>query len=126
MEQEEIEKILELIRERRKEKKLSQQVLADYLGITQNSYKNIELGKTELKAKTLFQILQFLEIDLFSQVNSKNNETALIALDPQTVTQVLTNLIKDNQDLRNDLNTIKTQNQELKAMLQTILEKTGK
>lgn len=123
MEQTEIDKILVLIRERRKEKKISQQILAEHLGVTQNSYKNIELGKTELKAKTLFDILKFLEIDLFSVKETENKETALITMEPQAIIQTLSSLINDNQDLKKDVQDIKTQNQELKQMIQQLLEK---
>lgn len=64
------------IKTKRLEKNLSQYNMAESLNITQGYYNKLENGKKELSAKTLFQILEILEMDLEElKPASKNQKT---------------------------------------------------
>lgn len=61
---------------KRLEKNLSQYNMAESLNINQGYYNKLENGKKELSAKTLFQILEILEMDLEElKPASKNQKT---------------------------------------------------
>lgn len=89
-----IEEILEQIREARKKKGMSQAEVATHLGINQNSYKNIETGQTELKVRVLFQLIELLEIDLFT---NSEKEKVSYPIDEDTI-----------REMKNDLQEIKS------------------
>ena len=59
--------ILKKIRIARLEKEFSQENMADYLGISQCAYSNLENGKTKLGLKCLKKISKFLDIDIFNE-----------------------------------------------------------
>lgn len=54
--------ILNKIIARRTEKKYSQEYMAKCLKITQGNYNKIENGKIEITAKTLFEIMEILDM----------------------------------------------------------------
>lgn len=78
-----IANILLQIKEARKKKGMSQADVAQHLGINQNSYKNIEIGKTELKVKVLFQLIELLDIDLL-----KKDSTTSFVVDEDTIREM--------------------------------------
>ncbi len=83
MASEQIQQILELIRDARKRRGFSQQQLAEKLGLSQNGYKNIEIGKTDLKVEMLMKIMEALDInnDIFkspSQMIETGGEEVLL------------------------------------------------
>ncbi len=59
--------ILKKIRITRLEKELSQENMAEYLGISQCAYSNLENGKTKLDLKCLKKISKILDIDLLNE-----------------------------------------------------------
>ncbi|NJO02893.1 MAG: helix-turn-helix transcriptional regulator [Bacteroidia bacterium] len=87
-----IKEILQQIKDARQAKNLSQAEVARYLGINQNSYKNIETGKTELKVRVLFQLIDLLDIDVLE----KKSITSF-AVDESTIREIREDLkhIKD-------------------------------
>jgi transcriptional regulator with XRE-family HTH domain len=95
--------ILELIKERRKEKGITQSEMATKLGISQSAYKDIEIGKTDLKVRTLQQIADILGIDLFSKKGT-NQEQSLIAVNPENIYTDLYELKRNQEDMKNEIN----------------------
>ncbi|MEN8124689.1 MAG: helix-turn-helix transcriptional regulator [Bacteroidota bacterium] len=55
--------ILKKIRIARLEKELSQENMAEFLGISQCAYSNLENGKTKLNLKCFIKISKILDID---------------------------------------------------------------
>lgn len=55
--------ILSKITARRSEKKFSQQYMANCLKITQGHYNKLENGKIDMTIRTLFEIMEILEMD---------------------------------------------------------------
>ncbi len=64
----------EKIKELRKAKRLSQEELADKIGISQASYFQLEKGKTELSVERLFQIAGILEVSVLDFLEVVNQE----------------------------------------------------
>lgn len=116
--QKEIAELLELIKQKRKEKNISQQDVADYLGISQNAYKNIELGRTSLKLETLYQIAQYLGIDVFSQQRNQKEES-LVAINPNDIFKNISELKKGQDDIKNEL---KKNQDEVTQKMEELLE----
>jgi transcriptional regulator with XRE-family HTH domain len=118
----EIKELLELIKAKREEKGISQREIADYLGISQPAYRNIEGGQTSLKVETLYQIAQYLGIDIFAQ--SKNQkEESLVAVNPNDIFKNMGDLKKGQDDLKND---VKKYQDETNRKLDEILEQFKK
>lgn len=55
--------VLRLIRERRKQLKMTQSEMAEKLGIEQATYSSLENGKTELSLNRYMQIAQILDLE---------------------------------------------------------------
>lgn len=94
--------ILGLIREKRKEKGLTQADMAKFLGISQSAYKDVEVGRTDLKVKTLQEIADFLGIDIFVKKDDQL-ETSLIAINPIDIVNDIHNIKKSQEEMKNDL-----------------------
>jgi transcriptional regulator with XRE-family HTH domain len=94
--------ILGLIREKRKEKGLTQADMAKFLGISQSAYKDVEVGRTDLKVKTLQEIADFLGIDIFVKKEDQL-ETSLIAINPIDIVNDIHNIKKSQEEMKNDL-----------------------
>lgn len=99
------DEILELIREKRKERGITQADMAAKLGISQSAYKDIEIGKTDLKVKTLQQIANILGIDF---IDRNRKEQSLVAVNPENI--------------YGDLNELKRKQDEMDAKLDEILK----
>lgn len=97
-----IDHILGLIRDKRKERGLTQADMAKHLGISQSAYKDIELGRTDLKVRTLQEITDFLGIDIFVK-KQDTTETTLISLDPIDIVNDIHSIKKNQEELKNDL-----------------------
>ena len=61
---EKIDSLLASIKEVRTTKGYSQEYVATKLGMSQNAYSKLEMGKTSLKLKRLSQLADILEIKL--------------------------------------------------------------
>lgn len=95
----EIKELLILIKEQRAQKGISQQEIANHLGITQGAYAKLENGTTDLKLKTLYQIADYLGIDLINKRNN-NKEESLIAINPLDIVSDIGNLKKGQADMQ--------------------------
>jgi len=93
----EIAELLTLIREKREEKGLSQKQIAEALGMAQQTYQQIESGKTDLKLRTLYVIAEYLGIDI---TVSKSKGSNLIALNPDDVINKINKI--DNIEAKQD------------------------
>ena len=76
---EDVLKFLEIIKQTRKEKGITQEQMAEHLGIAQPSYRDIESAKVRVKAAQIFQMIRFLDIDLSSGIPNDKEETYLPA-----------------------------------------------
>jgi transcriptional regulator with XRE-family HTH domain len=56
------QKVVARIREVRLDKNLKQEYIAAKMGCSQNSYSKIEIGKTELTVRSLYQIASILGV----------------------------------------------------------------
>jgi transcriptional regulator with XRE-family HTH domain len=56
--------VTENIRKTRESKRLTQEYLAEKLGISQNAYSKIELGYSQITVYRLFQITKALDIEV--------------------------------------------------------------
>lgn len=63
--------IIDIIREERKKKKISQSVIARLIHTTQSNYNEIEHKRNNLKADDMIKICEFLDIPLISFENSE-------------------------------------------------------
>lgn len=106
--QEEIEHILSLIKNRRKALGITQKQMAEHISLSQNAYKDIEIGKTKLTLVHLFKILEILKID-FSELSLKTI-TAETPEDEEDIKKLLIHQTKENR--------------EIKAMLKKLLDKS--
>ena len=68
-----------LLKEIRKEKGLSQQEVADKLGINRTSLSKIENGKQELSSTQLFQLSRLYEVDPYKLLGKEESETIKFA-----------------------------------------------
>lgn len=106
------EQLLELIKTSRKEKKISQAFISEKLGISQNTYKNIETGQSQIKFEMALQILDILEIDL-SQIGKEKEETSIAIREME-----FHNFLKFYLDDRvNSQNEIKALNDKLDTLI---------
>lgn len=62
------------IRKYRTEKGYTQEFMANQLGISQNAYHKIESGQTQVKAQTLEQIADVLEVDRTKLLNGEGGK----------------------------------------------------
>jgi transcriptional regulator with XRE-family HTH domain len=83
------EKLAERIRLSRLSKGLSQQNVADELGITVAAYSNIERGITDISVSRVFQIAAILEVNAMGLIMEQYQE---IATEPHPVENYTTSL----------------------------------
>jgi transcriptional regulator with XRE-family HTH domain len=81
--------------------------MAAKLGISQSAYKDIEIGKTDLKVKTLQQIAKILGID-FLDGRKNGKEQSLVVVNPENI--------------YGDLNELRRKQDEMDAKLDEILK----
>lgn len=93
----EINDLLNLIKEKRKEKGYTQADIANYLGITQQAYTKIESGTTDLKLKTLYQIAEYLGIDISA---NKSNNSNLVAINPTDIVNDISSIKREQNDMK--------------------------
>ncbi len=62
------------IRKYRSEKGYTQEFMANQLGISQNAYHKIESGQTQIKAQTLEQIADILEVDRLKLMSDEDSK----------------------------------------------------
>ena len=68
----ELKRIINNIREKREEKKFTQEYMGSSLGISQNAYSKIELHQSKLTLERLLLISELLEIDTATLLGYKN------------------------------------------------------
>jgi transcriptional regulator with XRE-family HTH domain len=126
-----VKDILEIVRYTRKQKGLSQREVAEFLNISQNAYKDIETGKTELKVKTLFQLDEFLGLDLrkAQEPTEESKEEVQVAINTETVGDFFNLLVKNDIEQQGALEEIKsnmvskTDFEQLKTLIVELLSK---
>lgn len=136
MASEQVKQILELIRETRTKKGLSQRDVAEKLGLSQNGYKNIEIGKTDLKVDMLLKIMEALDIqnDLFQAPSSPIQESAdtddvYLPSKPDNLEdlyKIITQKLATKSDLQKqgqDIEELKSQMKDIQSMLKEILKR---
>jgi transcriptional regulator with XRE-family HTH domain len=96
--------ILDTLRKARVKKKLSQENLADYLGMTQSSYAKIEKGQTHLTLNNLFKICKCLEIDPSDLFSTKKQ--TVVSGGGVSIDKIFEEHIKDLSEIRNLLQDI--------------------
>jgi len=119
----EINELLDLIRKKREEKGISQRQIADYLGISQPAYRNIESGQTSLKVETLVQVASYLGIDIFQNNESSQN---LVSLNPDDIVKKINKLDVIDEATRQNAKEIKEINQKLDELLDLFGKKKKK
>ena len=78
--------IKENILKLREERKLTQEHVADIMGITSNAYWSIETGKTQLISKRIFQIAKIFEVSVNDIIYGHDIEK-----------EILTKFLEENQ-----------------------------
>ena len=66
-------KIGKILLQKRHEKKLSQQQVADTVGVSQKTYSNFESEKSTPSIEQLFALGKFLEFDVINLINKGTN-----------------------------------------------------
>lgn len=72
------EKILVKIKQKREEKRYRREEIAEKLGIDLSTYTRIENGDSHLKVKTLFLIVQLLDIDIVALFTNNTTDSHFI------------------------------------------------
>lgn len=103
-----VRKIPELIRQIRQNKGLSQENLADALGISTSAYGDLERGKTEITISRLALIAHTLEVPF----------TTLLGIDEGPHTE---RLIEENNRLNREIMALVFRNELLENRLEAIL-----
>lgn len=105
------------IRSLREEHKLSQDEMAEKLGMSKNGYGKIERGQSDLSLTRLEQIAEIFQIDIAEIIKTNNKELALVIGENHGILQnnYMTNhseieklnlIIKHQQEKINDLKEI--------------------
>ncbi len=101
---EKTEKILNCLKQERKKQKISQKEMAEYLGVAEETYRDIENGKIAFRVEILLKSCKKLKIDPITFV--KNTEDIVVVLSPEQV-----DAIKDlNNQIQNAVNFNNIQN----------------
>ncbi len=121
----------ENIRNLREEHNLSQDDMAEKLGMSVNGYGKIERGQSDLSLKRLQQIAEVFDIDVSEIVKSTDKEMALVIGENHGVMQnnyhadsteieKLTLIIQHQQEKINDLKDIVSQKDEYIKLLKKL------
>lgn len=62
--------LIELIKETRKARKITQKEVADNIGIGQDQYSRYENGKAKMSLETFLKIVQILDLEIFKIANT--------------------------------------------------------
>lgn len=94
--EEQVNQILEMIKATRQEKRISQQEIANHLGISQDVYSKIERGKQEIRVRELFEIMEYLDIE--NNLIQKSEPVT----DSEKINEIL-KLVKKHDELFNQM-----------------------
>ncbi|MEO1652123.1 MAG: helix-turn-helix transcriptional regulator [Bacteroidota bacterium] len=134
MASEQVEALLKLIRDTRKKRNMTQAQVAELLGLSQNGYKNIEIGNTDLKVDMLIQLMQILGIqnDIFNSKVPEPPATETASNLPQKIKSMedLYGLLSGQLARKSDLDkqgkqleNLQNQMSELQKLLEKLLNK---
>ncbi|WP_185731329.1 helix-turn-helix domain-containing protein [Larkinella rosea] len=101
--------IYENIRSFRAEKGLTQEDMAEKLGINQGSYARLERGETELTLKRLDQIAAIFEVDGTQIIQKGEN---LLEEDPRLLVAKIHSLQKENERLKAQIKELELEGSE--------------
>ena len=115
--------VADKIRILRLERNLSQENMADELGISVGAYSNIETGKTDSTVTRLMQIVKLLDADVMEIISGRKNE-------PKTVEEAIKNYgFATKEDLESVQKIVDTMHREiikLSTELRDLKKKRGK
>jgi transcriptional regulator with XRE-family HTH domain len=114
----EIKELLIIIKEKRTEKGISQQEIANFLGVTQGAYAKLENGATDLKLKTLYLIAEYLQID----INANKSSTNLVAINPNDIVSDISNIKNEQNSLKKAQDKMNQNQDDMNQKLDEILE----
>lgn len=117
MTEEEMKQVRELIKTKRKEKKLSQKFMAEKLGISQNHYSQIESGTRNMNIEYFFDIMKVLGVDNFFK--SKEDDgvgEALVTMESQDIASFFKSMLENVGELKKN-------DEDIKSLLNKILDK---
>lgn len=122
--EEKTKEVLKRIKEARIKKGITQAQVAETMGVTQATYKNIEKGISALKMDTLIKISEILSLDLaellgFNQKEEKeeNEETVLVSIDEDNLKTFLIGMFQTQTEQSDNMKSIKEDIKELKEMV---------
>ena len=113
------EQVAERIRLERLRLNLSQQNIADELGITVAAYSNLERGVTEISINRLFKIAELLKVpvSVFLTVETENNtpkiDTSNSSISDKYISQQLYLVIQEVKHLTDEMKKMKEQIESL-------------
>ena len=117
--------IKENILKLREERKLTQEHVADIMGITSNAYWGIETGKTQLISKRIFQIAKIFDVSVNDIIYGHDIEK-----------EILTKFLEENQgkyekekasaikDLQSEIESLKAQLHDKEKIIR-LMEEVG-
>lgn len=126
------EHILQIVRNKRKAKGLTQWQVAKELNISQTSYNAIETGQTELRINLLNELMELLEIEPEELLPTKPTTTApteeptvtdLVFINPQDINQSLIDVNQRYGNIEKELYQLRQENSEIKTLLQKLFDK---
>lgn len=126
------EHILQIVRNKRKAKGLTQWQVAKELNISQTSYNAIETGQTELRINLLNELMELLEIEPEELLPTKPTPTTpteeptvtdLVFINPQDINQSLIDVNQRYGNIEKELYQLRQENSEIKTLLQKLFDK---
>jgi transcriptional regulator with XRE-family HTH domain len=104
---ENIEGLLKLIRKRRKELKITQQEMAEHLGMVSNAgYRKLESGQTNIRLDQFVTICDKLGIDFPTIDKGKGNEVMTVIEEPGFLSKQLASFESKQDKMQDQLNRI--------------------
>lgn len=98
-----MEKVLEKLKEARKEKGLSHENMAMELGISQGAYTNIENSESKLTVERLLKISQILEKPIYYFFDVNPNNIYNQQNSDNSIGYIVENLYQDNKEIYSKL-----------------------
>lgn len=103
LQMETMEKVLEKLKEARKEKGLSHENMAMELGISQGAYTNIENSESKLTVERLLKISQILEKPIYYFFDVNPNNIYNQQNSDNSIGYIVENLYQDNKEIYSKL-----------------------
>jgi len=121
--------ILEKIKKARESKGLSQAEVASHLGISQNSYKEIEKGNTSLKVQVLLDLCDILGLssqEILDDNKKGKQESVLLTVDSNNITNFLNSVVKNQGEMKDEVKELRKNQDDVTQKLDELLDLFGK